>query len=512
MDNIDKTLIGKDVIESLTTSMYEDPRFIFREYIQNSADAIDKAKRDKLIDEGHIFININQEKKMIEIEDDAIGIETSKVISILKNIAQSTKIKGSDKGFRGIGRLGGLGYCNKLIFETSVRGENIKSIMTWDAAELKKIIADRSKKEEAHEVIDAVTSYLTEKEDVDKHYFKVILQEVTNNDLLDVATIREYLSMVAPVPFKRATLTPKIYSYISENNFIVDEYQIFVNTEQIFKGYKWYVYEGDQSNRKQVDEVIDIVFFKEEDKDNIPLYWGWYAITNKIQSLQKINFSRGFRLRNHNIQIGNDDTLQKFHKDRRFQFYFFGEVHAVHPELHPNARRDYFSENSIYCQFENKLKIFFQSEIHKLCYDASKLNSALKDIDKFNQVVEEYSLKNKTGYINNEQKEELEKKLQKQAEIKEKAIQKILNLKDNSEELPIHKIIEKSSSKFDSVEQYESIIEEEIDNKPIFRTEKLSKLNKKERKFISDIFEVINNVLTKDLAENLIHKIEEKYK
>ena len=36
-------VIGKDVIESLTIGMYEDSRFIFREYIQNAADQIDKA-------------------------------------------------------------------------------------------------------------------------------------------------------------------------------------------------------------------------------------------------------------------------------------------------------------------------------------------------------------------------------------------------------------------------------------------------------------------------------------
>ena len=91
MDNLDRTLIGKDVIESLTTSMYEDARFIYREYIQNSADAIDKAKSINLINKGNIFITINKEKRLIEFEDDATGIESSQVIPILKNIAQSTK-------------------------------------------------------------------------------------------------------------------------------------------------------------------------------------------------------------------------------------------------------------------------------------------------------------------------------------------------------------------------------------------------------------------------------------
>ena len=32
----DDPKIGKDVIESLTLGMYEDCRFIYREYIQNS--------------------------------------------------------------------------------------------------------------------------------------------------------------------------------------------------------------------------------------------------------------------------------------------------------------------------------------------------------------------------------------------------------------------------------------------------------------------------------------------
>jgi len=71
-----KTLIGKDVIESLTLGMYEDSRFIYREYIQNAADQIDKAVKEKLISraEGAIHIDINTQKKTISIEDNATGI------------------------------------------------------------------------------------------------------------------------------------------------------------------------------------------------------------------------------------------------------------------------------------------------------------------------------------------------------------------------------------------------------------------------------------------------------
>ena len=55
-------------------------------------------------------------------------------------------------------------------------------------------------------------------------------------------------------------------------------------------------------------------------------------------------------------------------------------------------------------------------------------------------------------------------------------------------------------------------IETDTGEKPTFRTDKLTRLSKNDRKFLGEIFTIINNVLTKDLAENLIQKIEEKYK
>ena len=512
-----KTIIGKDVLESLTTSMYDDPRFVYREYIQNSADAIDKARQIGLVKEGNIYISIDSEKRRIEIEDDATGIEKDKVVEILKNIAQSTKQKGVDKGFRGIGRLGGLGYCNKLIFETSVQGENVKSIMIWEAKELKNTIADRSNKEEAATVIDKVTSFKQEEADIDIHYFKVILEDVTNDTLLDVKDIRQYLSMVAPVPFKNknSLFSEKIYKELEQENIKIDEYNTFVNTEQLFKGYDWYIYENEQNNKKKTGEVIDILFFKENNKQGELLFWGWYGITEKNQSLNQINYARGFRLRKANIQIGNDDTLVKLHKDKRFQFYFFGEIHALHQELHPNARRDYFSENDSCKDFEDKLKVFFHTEIHRLCYDASKVNTAIKDISGYADSRTDFEKKEKEGFINKAEKAELLQKLEGKKKKAEKAVITLDKLKasnDYGASKPINKIIERATSKIETAITPLDVPEVETKGKPTLRTDKLSKLNKNERNFLGEIFTVINNVLPKDIAENLIQKIEERYK
>lgn len=207
------TKIGKDVIESLTFGMYEDSRFIYREYIQNSADQIDKAVEDNLLNhhrDGKIEIDINYSTKSISIFDNATGIESLKVQSILMNIAHSTKDRKKNKGFRGIGRLGGLAYCDKLIFETSFKGEPIKSTLSWDSQKLKSIINNRTVKEEAAAVIDSVTEFFTEKEDEGSHYFRVTLENVTNDIILDKHDIYQYLTMVAPVPFGKKASFLKI--------------------------------------------------------------------------------------------------------------------------------------------------------------------------------------------------------------------------------------------------------------------------------------------------------------
>jgi hypothetical protein len=509
-----RTVIGKDVIESLTIGMYDDSRFIYREYIQNAADQIDKARAQGLVKDGEIHIIIDPAGRTISIEDDATGIEENKVVEILKNIAQSTKQRGVDKGFRGIGRLGGLGYCEKLVFETSFKGEAVRSVMTWDAYKLKNIINNRDQKEEASEVIDAVTTLEKSKEDPEAHYFKVTLVGVTSIDLLDVKEIRSYLSMVAPVPFSKSFVyARRIYNELEKEGIKLDEYKTYINTDQLFKGYNSYIYEGsDLTNRRKIGEVIDVLFFKEYDKERNKLFWGWYGITEKNQSLNQINYSRGFRLRKSNIQIGNEDTLTRFHRDRRFQFYFFGEVYGLHTELIPNARRDNFSENDTYFEFERKLRSFFHTTVHKLCYAASDVNSAVKAMNNYKEIVEQFERKKEEGFVDKSEQQSFMETLEKKKEEAIKAKSKLEAIKAKSVDglAPISKIIERVTTATSFEVDGDRVFETEF--RPVFRTDKLSRLSKEQRKFLGNIFTVIRNVLPKETAELLIMKIEEDYK
>jgi len=147
---------GANILENLTTGMYQDSKVIYREYIQNACDQIDKAEelgilrprdpRSKYPDlgEGKINIWLYPQERRIIIEDNATGIKAEDFQRVLGNIADSDKELSKDKGFRGIGRLCGLAYCQQLIFTSRYDGEDVVSIMTCDALIMRQLINENN--------------------------------------------------------------------------------------------------------------------------------------------------------------------------------------------------------------------------------------------------------------------------------------------------------------------------------------------------------------------------------
>lgn len=260
----------------------------------------------------------------------------------------------------------------------------------------------------------------------------MILDNVTNQSLLNVDDIRDYLSMVAPVNFHpRFTLLPKINDHLHRN---VDIYNIIVNSEDIFKSYTTKIYELSGNNKKSLDEIKDIIFFEKYSNDNSLLLWGWYGIWSFSKQIpDKVNQARGFRLRKNNIQIGNEYCLVKLHKEPRGNFFYFGEVYAVHAELIPNAERDYFLDNAYLQEFENYLENYFK-ELYKSYHLSSKIRSAQREIAKLDEIKNQIVQKNKNGYINHQEKYELYKKKDGQVEKAEKARKDLLKISDSSNE------------------------------------------------------------------------------
>lgn len=219
-------VFGANILENLTTGMYQDSRVIYREYIQNACDQIDVACKLGLLaskKDGYINIQINGDNRTITIEDNATGIAKDKFRETLANIADSDKHVGEAKGFRGIGRLCGLAYCRQVIFTSKYRGENQISIMVCDAQKMRELITQngRGLKHTASDVLSQIYSF-SEKEyhqAIDEHWFRVELIGVNqeNHDLLDFQKVKDYLSFVAPVPYQNKFLFRKKYTIMQRH-------------------------------------------------------------------------------------------------------------------------------------------------------------------------------------------------------------------------------------------------------------------------------------------------------
>lgn len=515
--------IGKDVIESLTLGMYEDCRFIYREYIQNAADQVDKAIDCALLKKGEeaIHVIIDPDKKNTRIEDNATGIAKDNVVPILRNIARSTKKRGVDKGFRGIGRLGGLGYCSKLRFETSYYGEPVKSIMTWDAELLKFIINDRENSEEAVDVLRRVTNTVTEPEDKDAHYFHVIMEDVTSEELLDVNGVHDYLSMVAPVDISSNFIfRHEINKFMKKNALAVDTYNIYINGDQIHKPYTNYIYDDNHGGKKKVDDILGVDFLLSKDeKDNI-IYWGWYSLSRLNGQMKPKNIARGIRLRKENIQIGDEEICKKFFsktEDQRFSFYYFGEIHAISKGLIPNSRRDYFGESRECVDFEKRIKTDFL-KLKEICYDAQKFRSSTNTLAKGQELKKRIETKNATGYTSQKEKEDLQRQFEEHQKKEEQARKQLANVQKKLEtsESPLRGILDKLKPEDTTSSVVPELVATRCNpklNKTKFRTDKpiYSQYSKQEKKLIGKIYTAITNAIPDERQrEALISKIEEE--
>lgn len=524
--------IGKKILENLTRGMYEDSKIIYREYIQNSAYQIFTATANNTFDEElFIDIKIDNANRNIYIKDNATGISRDLVPEKLSNVADSEKNEEIGLGFRGIGRLGGLAYCEKLRFITTAAGEDTKTIMTWDAKELNRILDDKSIKDDATEVLKKIIHYEYEPCDENEHFFIVELLNISedNSELLSAKKVRDYISMNAPVPFgSKFHYKHDVLKYIDTKGLPRNEYVIYINEEDVSKPYTTTLYKKINDNQKEkYDEIYDIKIKEFFTADGEMLAWMWYGISRFEKQIPfPLNETAGIRLRQANIQIGNERTLAPRFKEPRGNLYFIGEVHTVHKDLTPNARRDYFNENAVINDLEAQLEYFFKDMLHTTYHYANDVkNTFKKELDFYKKQDE---LERKQGrFVNDKEKQKLEKAFETAAEEKEKALKDIEKYEakgENNDVLRIvfskikdkHKKTLLESGFADEVKvNTPKIPKQEPKQQPIkkgYLTQELTHLSKEYQKLISRIYDVIMQNLPPDKSEELISKIQEELK
>ena len=390
---MNEPIAGKFLLEILTKGMYSNPMHIYREYIQNSSDSIDNAILSGILkkDDAEIHIFINEKEHYIIIRDNGLGMSHDAAIIKLLSVGASDKNGITERGFRGIGRLGGLAYAQSVKFITSAKGEATKTIMTCDCVKMQNLLL-KSNNETADimETFKSISSFNAQPEDIDKHYFEVHLIGVPEESgLLNEEDSVKYLAETAPVDFdcQQFSQALKINNYFFEKGFPITCYKILRGTRKkpIYKLYSRSLSTGKQERTKNKDYVRDIEFIYKETSDGSPLYIGWLAITD-FSGIINDNAVQGIRFRKGNILVGNNQTFAKLfpsegHVANRM---FAGEIHVLHDELIPNSQRDDFEPNSVYNEMKEYLAVWLGDINKKYRRGTSIATSAIRNINKLN--------------------------------------------------------------------------------------------------------------------------------
>lgn len=488
--------VGAFVLETLTTGMYVEPLDTVREFIQNSTDSIRRAEACGLLrpGEGRIQVVLDLKGRSMCIRDNGEGVPAHEVSHRLINVGMSAKRIGCDAGFRGIGRLAAVAYCGTLVFETSYAGEARVSKVSWDCSSIRRAISPSLRGvEELTEVLDRNTSIETRESEPGSHYFEVRLEDIDQgvaSRFLSWQEVERYLSQVAPVPFdaQRFIFAPKITEWAARKGISIPSVTVTIKEpgrleRQVFKPYKGRYHTA----RENYDvEIRDVGFFPEDAGPGSP-FWLWYGKSELLGMIAERD-AAGLRFRRHNIGLGGPERVAELFREiagsnERFNAYYIGEVHVLSEGAIPNARRDGFENNDEWLSIRGLLIPFLRERSNDIRAASQVRNRPVAKIARsVAALAEEAKQALRTGFISPAEKADLVGRLGKEIEKVDAA----LCARRDEKEL---KQLGSSKASLERVKQ-------EVERARELVTTKLSpSLDRKQRKIIQDILELLRQVL-----------------
>jgi len=343
---------GGFILETLTVGMYGESRNAIREYIQNGFDSIQKAIKMKILkpDEGLIELKLPGDQKSLTIRDNGAGLPAESAAATLTSVGSSSKDYRKTAGFRGIGRLAGIVFSEKVTFTTKARGETTQTKIVFDAFAMRQAMSpEEGSAISAETLIKQCVSGIKEANlNLDDHFFEVKLEGLTDppEECVSFHKLEEFVSQVAPVPYSaefkcKQTLLDAAAKY----NIPIDEVRISIE-------------EGDKGPR---DVMKPYVHMHKMESREVPLddceildgpsakWWGWVGKKTESGAFDEAKVS-GIRIRVKNIQIDGTQIFREIFQRQqksyvRFTEYFLGEIFVEPSWLVPNARRDGFEED-----------------------------------------------------------------------------------------------------------------------------------------------------------------------
>lgn len=394
--------IGRNLLETITSALYENPIILFREYVQNSLDAYNNATKidGKLKFEGfNVDISIIEESKTIVIKDNGYGIESSQEFEKqMLNFGNSSKSDRSQFiGFRGIGRISALPFCDTLIFRNKREDASEIDICVWEGSKYRGLLNNEATDEDTFErTVRSIVNIKSEPCIKDSsHYFEVIVKNYgfEIEEVIENADFVQSLRKLLPIKYSDdftagKTIVKRYKEFMNED---LSEFMCSVSLNQIEL----------KKNYTDNNHILDsnLVFWKVREKaadnsklgDKIGLIW--FTFNKKMVAAKDNDY--GIMIRSKNVLMGDNDTFADLCTSSKEHVGTYSELTATlrgvygeflinSPNLTDNARREWFKtdEYSIYLKY---IIVDFMKRLYKYRYAASsyfRLNTGEKAEEK----------------------------------------------------------------------------------------------------------------------------------
>lgn len=378
-------IVGKDILDLLSTSMYVDPMTVYREYVQNAADAIDEVRalgNGFKSDFGRVDINIDSSNRTICIRDNGGGIKSTLFEERLTSFGASAKRGTKSRGLRGVGRLSGLGYCQELIFRSRAHGETKINEMRWDCRTIKASLRASGSGTTLEDVVNsAVERRACSGDEWPDHFFEVEMRGIVrhkNDALLNPQAVSSYLSQIAPVPFSPS------FRFGEEINSALVAVERMCDLEIKISGIEERVY---RPHRNTI-EVNGVVFddFGGVEIITIPSLDGGagavgWILHHGYKGAIPSSELRGLRVRTGNMQVGGSDLFQENFPEPRFNSWTVGEIHTIDARIVPNGRRDHYEQDLHFHNLTNHLTPVARA-ISTRCRRSSVVRQLLRGLER----------------------------------------------------------------------------------------------------------------------------------
>lgn len=367
--------IGGDLLRLVTAGMYDNPLVLYREYLQNAADAIATQGEGS----GSVNIEIDPLQSRITILDDGTGLSPVEAGHRLIDVGRSAKNRNVDRGFRGIGRLSALAFAEQVQFTTRTQATEPPTQVTWNGRTLRDLDLGQV---DASAVIRQCSSIRQlSGNDWPDRFFQVTVDRISRHAasaLLNEDAVRNYIGEVCPVPMAdRFPLANEIRQFLAAHtDYFILNVRVNDDNQSIERPFAELIPLTDQYGAAY--ERLETRVIPQLDNDE-PAAILWLAHTPYAGSIPRRLGVRGLRARAGNIQIGTDRVFEHLFLEPRFNGWCVGELHIVDRRLVPNGRRDYFEPGPHLRNIENHIGAIAH-EISSRCRLASSQRNKLRNI------------------------------------------------------------------------------------------------------------------------------------